>query len=139
VRRVLHGRPYRSSFIPFRLLVERVGALNGIVYIHSSFYVSPQTKRLLSGALSHRIDTAGAYRVLHLIVAPASGDEPLVTIAHELQHVIEVLEEPSVQTEAAVDRLFERIGMHVSAGVMETQSALEVERVVRREVLAKRE
>ena len=60
----------------FRLLVEEVGALNSIVYVHSRFYVNPGTRRVLSGARSHQIDIAGAYRLLRLLVAPESGNRP---------------------------------------------------------------
>jgi hypothetical protein len=123
----------------FRQLVDRVGQLNGIVYIKDSFYVNGATKRVLSGALSHQITMAGAHRVLHLMVAPESGDRRLITMAHELQHAIEVLEAPDVTTEAAVDQLFERIGTHASSGVVETQRALDAERVVARELSANRE
>jgi hypothetical protein len=120
--------------VTFRGLVDKVGQLNGIVYITDRYYVSGQTRRVLSGALSHRVTMAGAHRVLHLMVAPESGDRPLITLAHELQHAIEVLEAADVATEAAVDRLFERIGTAVSAGVRETQPALDAERAVAREL-----
>ena len=122
----------------FRRLVDRVGDLNGIVYITDRYYVNSQTRRVLSGALSHSVTMAGAHRVLHLMVAPESGDRQLITMAHELQHAIEVLEASDVATEAAVDQLFERIGVQVSAGVRETQAALDVERVVSRELSASR-
>ena len=71
-------------------------------------------------------------------MAPESGDRSLITLGHELQHAIEVLEANDVTTEAAVDRLFERIGIRVSAGVMETHAALDVERAVARELSASR-
>ena len=122
----------------FRWLVDRVGELNGIVYIKSGFFVNAHTKRVLSGALSHQISMAGAHRVLHVMVAPESGDRPVITMAHELQHAIEVLEAPDVATEAAVDQLFERIGMHAGTGIVETQAALNVERAVARELSANR-
>jgi hypothetical protein len=73
------------------------------------------------------------------MVAPESGDRRLLTLAHELQHAIEVLEAPDVATAGAVDELFERIGTNTSAGVMETQAALDVERAVGRELSADRE
>jgi len=123
----------------FRRLIDRVGQLNGIIYIEDRYYVNDRTKRVLSGALSHQITRAGAHRVLHLIVAPESGDRRLVTMAHELQHAIEVLEASDVNTEAAVDQLFERIGMHTSAGVVETQAALDAERAVAHELSAHRQ
>jgi hypothetical protein len=115
-----------------------VGELNGIVYIKSGFSVNDHTKRVLSGALSHQISMAGAHRVLHVMVAPESGDRPVITMAHELQHAIEVLEAPDVATEAAVDQLFERIGMHADTGIVETQAALNVERAVARELSGNR-
>jgi len=117
----------------FRQLVERVGALNGIVYIHLKPYVNPQTKRVLDGGLSHAVTMAGAHRMLHVMVGAAHGDRPIFILAHELQHAIEVLEAPDVSTEDAVDQLFERIGTHVYAGAVETQAALDAERAVKRE------
>jgi hypothetical protein len=118
--------------------IDRIGELNGIVYIKDAYYVDPRTRRVLSGALSHEITMAGAHRVLHLTVAPESGDRSLVTLGHELQHTIEVLEANDVTTEAAADRLFERIGVRVGASVMETQSAVDVQRAVARELSANR-
>jgi hypothetical protein len=121
----------------FRRLIDRVGQLNGIVYIEDRYYVNERTRRVVPGALSHGITRAGAYRVLHLIVAPESGDRRLVTMAHELQHAIEVLEVTDADSEAAVDRVFERIGVETSAGVMETQAALVAERAVAHELSAR--
>jgi hypothetical protein len=45
-----------------------------------------------------------------------------------------VLEAADVATEAAVDRLVERVGMHTSAGVVETQTSLDMQRAVAREL-----
>jgi len=118
----------------FRQLVERVSTLNGIVYIYLQQYVDPHTKRVLDGALSHSVTTAGAHRVLQLMVGAAQGDRPIVILTHELRHAIEVLEAPDVSTEDAVDQLFERIGTHSHSGVVETQAALDAERAVRREL-----
>ena len=95
--------------------IERIGELNGIVYIKDAYYVEPRTGRVLSGALSHEVTMAGSHRVLHVTVAPESGDRCLITLAHELQHAIEVLEAKGAVTRVAVDRLFERIGMQVGA------------------------
>jgi hypothetical protein len=122
-----------------RRLIDRVGELNGIVYIKDAYYVDPQTKRVLSGALSHQITMAGVHRVLHLRVAPESGDRLLISLGHELQHAIEVLEVNDVTTEAAVDRLFERIGVRAGAGVMETTSAVDAGRAVARDLSANRQ
>jgi hypothetical protein len=118
----------------FRQLVERVGTLNGIVFIQLKKSVNPRTQRVLDGALSHSFTTAGAYRVLHITVGAVQGDRPIYLLAHELQHVVEVLEAPGVLTERDVDQLFERIGVRVFAGDMETQTALDVEHAVRSEL-----
>ena len=121
-----------------RRVIDRIGELNGIVYIKDAYYVDPRTGRALSGALSHEITTAGTHRVLHMTVAPESGDRSLITLGHELQHAIEVLEASDATTEAGVDRLFERIGVRVGASVMETTSAVAVQRAVARELSANR-
>jgi len=121
-----------------RQVIDRVGQLKGIVFIEDRYYVNGKTRRVLSGALSHNITRAGAYRLVHVMVAPESGDRRLLTMAHELQHAIEVLEAPEVATEAAVDELFERIGTPTSAGIVETEAALDVERAVGRELVANR-
>ena len=47
----------------FAGLIDRIGELNGIVYIKDAFYVDPRTGRVLSGALSHEVTMAGAHRV----------------------------------------------------------------------------
>ena len=129
--RVIDGMA-RSATL--RRMIDRVGELNGIVYVRDAYYVDARTKRVLSGALSHAITMAGAHRILHVMVAPESGDRSLITLAHKLQHAIEVLEADDVITEAAVDRLFERIGVRVDASVMETASAVDVGRAVAREL-----
>lgn len=133
--RVIDGMA-RSATL--RRVIDRVGELKGIVYIKDAYYVDPRTSRVLSGALSHAISMAGAHRILRVWVAPESGDRPLITLAHELQHAIEVLEAHDVTTEAAVDRLFERIGVRVGASVMETASAVDVARAVARELSTSR-
>jgi hypothetical protein len=125
----------------FRRLVDRVGELQGILYLKDGYYVNEQTgrRRVFSGGLSHRISMAGAYRVLHLMVAPESGDRPIITMAHELQHAVEVLEATDVTTETGVDQLFDRIGIHAGAGITETQAALDVGIAVARELSTHRE
>ena len=57
-----------------RRVIDRLGELNGIVYIKDAYYVDPRTGSVLSGALSHEITMAGTHRVLHVTVAPESGD-----------------------------------------------------------------
>src|SRR5262245_64918854 len=58
----------------FRRLVERVGTLDGIVYIYRRPYVKFDGRRVLNGALLHSVTTAGGHRVLHVIVNADQGD-----------------------------------------------------------------
>ena len=118
----------------FRHLVERVGTLDGIVYIRLQSYVNFDGRRVLDGALLHSVTTAGAHRLLHAIVNAEKGDRPIFILAHELQHAIEVLEAADVSTENAVDRLFDRIGFRVYGGAVETRAALDVEDIVKGEL-----
>jgi hypothetical protein len=120
----------------FRRLVDRVGALKGIVYIDVRPLVEPETRREIRGALQHHVTVAGDYRLLHVVIAP-SGDAAVGTIAHELQHAIEVLES-NATTEADVDRLFDRIGAPSGAWFRETAAAITAGRAVALEVNGRR-
>lgn len=117
----------------FRRLVERVQALNGVVYVNAKYFVQPFTNRLLEGALQHRVTEAGPYRLLFVTVAPRSGIRPIPTIAHELQHAVEVLESGAT-TERAIDQLFERIGVEVDPWTTETNAAILAQRAVAKEL-----
>ena len=121
-----------------RRLVDRIGALNGIVYITSGYVFQPGTRHLLPGALQHRVIVAGSYRLLYVTVAPASGNRAIETLGHELQHVVEVLESGAT-SDAAVGSLFERIGMHAGSHVTETEAALTAGRAVAKELVRARE
>jgi hypothetical protein len=120
-----------------RQLVGRVGCLKGIVYIEAQYYVRLQAGIVLPGALAHTVTNAGEYRILRLMVGPHSEDRAIVVLAHELQHAVEVLESDAT-TEAEIDRLFERIGVPGSTGIVETRAAREVGRAVARELLESR-
>jgi hypothetical protein len=118
----------------FRQVIERVGRLNGMVYIvDARYYVQSQT--VSSGALLHTAMKAGNYRILYLVVAPQSGDSLICVLARELQHAVEVLESDAT-TEAEIDQLFERISVHATTGVVDTPASLDVERAVARELSA---
>jgi hypothetical protein len=119
----------------FQQIVDRIGELNGIVYVDAKFIVQADTKRVYSGTLQHRMTRAGKYRLLYVTVAPESGDRPVLTLAHELHHAIEVLESDAT-TEAAINALFERIGTHTSAGIFETDAAVKQQQTVAKELSA---
>jgi len=121
-----------------RALADRVGELNGIVYVVTAVRVWTGTNHSLQGALSHQVTVAGDRRILRITVTHDYSDSAIATIAHELRHAIEVLEDPGVRTTEDVDALFERIGTRVSAGVAETGAASEVQRMVAEELRARR-
>ena len=117
----------------FRGLVDRIGSLKGIVYVTPSAYIEPGTRRVLTGALLPRMTWAGEHRVLYVLVKPGPGDRPAITLAHELHHVLEVLE-AGAACDSDVETYFERIGVRTGAWVVETPGAVDVERQVRREL-----
>ena len=117
----------------FRRLVERVAALNGIVYLTAKQVVQSHTLREIDGTLQHRVTVAGSHRILWATVTPYSGPRPTRIIAHELQHAIEVLES-NATSEREIDDLFDRIGVSVATHTIETQAALTIEATVATEL-----
>jgi hypothetical protein len=60
-------------------------------------------------------------------------------IAHELQHVLEIVADPTVRDERGMRELFERIGWTVGLRAFETVEARAIEGVVRREMGGKKD
>lgn len=119
----------------FRALVNRIEASNLIVYIT----VSPIMKSSLSGALTW-MTRAGDYRYVR---ASISSDLPfnqmIASVAHELQHAIEVIEDESVTDEPSLVALYKRIGQPSRAAGpsgWETTAAQRTGLQVRRELVA---
>ena len=117
-----------------RVVLDRMGALSSRVYIRTVVSVAPSGTRHLLGGLPHSVVMTGPYCLLHVTVLHGDGDRAVATIAHELQHAVEVLEHPEARTEAQIDRLFLRIGQQVGGGVVETRAAIAVEGTVIREL-----
>lgn len=126
-----------SSSPTFRRLLERVAELRGIVYVTAAPLVQTARRKVIDGALQHRVTVAGAYRMLFVTVTPYSDLRPIAILAHELQHAVEVLESDATTAEA-IDRLFERIGMRVGAGTTETAAAMDIQRAVVNELATTR-
>jgi hypothetical protein len=115
-----------------RQLVDGIAALNGIVYVVVE--PTPAVNKTLLGGLSHRVAVSGSVRVLRITVRQDRGDAAVATVAHELRHATELLEEPAARTDATVDVLFARIGVELRPGVFETNAAIVTERAVFREL-----
>ena len=104
-----------------RSLVARIEKFNALVYIHAGYAGGP-AGGWLTGAMSHRVISAGDVRFVHIEVWPNRSYKSVATIGHELQHAIEVLE-AGVSGEARVTDLYKRIGVVVRKGVYETTAA----------------
>lgn len=111
-------------------LLERVGRTDGLIYITPP--VDPSTGLL--GGLSHAVSSAGRFRLLRIFVSLPPDDRAIAVVGHELQHALEVLELSTARSEMDVDRLFERIGWHTKAHVIETQAALDAGGTIEREL-----
>jgi len=129
---VLKEGPLRSA--TFRALVDRIEASHVIVYIA----VNPLLKSHLSGALTW-MTRAGEFRYLRAsISAELSADQMIATVAHELQHAVEVIEDESVKDERSLVALYKRIGQptHATNSAWETTGAQQAGYQVRRELVA---
>jgi len=125
----------RSSEL--RHLAERIEELNGMVFIEPGTLVQSAENRVLMGALLHRTSIVGGRRAAFIVVRPDRGDDTVITLAHEFQHVIEVLQS-GASTESEIDALFARIGAEVGANIMETNEAVLAGRRVAQELARSR-
>ena len=119
----------------FKGLVDRIEASNVIVYVA----INPILKSSLSGALTW-MTRAGEYRYVRASISPESTfDQMIASVAHELQHAVEVIEDESVTDEKTLVALYKRIG-HPSRAAgpsgWETLAAQRTGTQVRRELVA---
>jgi hypothetical protein len=121
----------------FRSVAARVGELNGVVYIQPGVIVQTAAERELHGALLHNAARIGGRRALFVVLRPGLGNLTVATLAHELQHAVEVLESDAT-TESQIDALFVHIGTEVGAGTVETLRANLVQQTVARELARRR-
>jgi len=109
----------------FKALVDEIDTLPGIVYIETGTVMRPG----LDGALLHTVAGSRESPLLRVVVrwslTRATG---IATIAHELQHVVEVLRAGEVTDSSAMTALFESIGKTQPRGAsqFETEAAREV-------------
>jgi hypothetical protein len=119
----------------FRALVNRIDASNVIVYVA----VDPMLRSSLAGALTW-MSRAGEYRYLRASISiEQTFDQTIASVAHELQHAVEVIEDESVVDERSLTALYKRIGEPSKAAGpsgWETIAAQRTGRQVRRELVA---
>lgn len=135
LEQVLKDGAARSA--TFKALVDRIEASNVIVYLS----LNPLMKSNLSGALTWMTRT-GAFRYVRASISTdLPFDQMIATVAHELQHAVEVIEDESVTDEKSLVALYKRIGRQSSNAAparWETEAAQATGFQVRRELIATR-
>lgn len=133
VAQVLKEGAARSA--TFRALVDRIEASNLIVYVA----VNPILKSSLSGGLNW-MTRAGDFRYVRASIRPdLTFDQMIASVAHELQHAVELIEDESVIDERSLDVLYKRIGQPSRAAGRSGWETLAAQRTgtqVRRELVA---
>ncbi len=137
-------RPLESRVaLLLRLGVERSRVLRdlvahiegGRVFVYIGF--DRQMADRVAGSLT-LVGSAGPYRYLRIALNPAlPADQAIAALAHELQHVVEVMDHPEVTSEAALEALYRRIGREnrlLGRVGWETEQATLVGSQVRREL-----
>jgi hypothetical protein len=115
----------------FHELVDRIGDTDGIVYVAEG-----SCGHDVRACLLFSITAAGTSRVLRVLVDPSNPDTDLIgSLAHELQHALEVLSVRYIRTDAAMALLYRRIGRG-DGRRFETDAAIHVGDVVRAELRA---
>jgi hypothetical protein len=114
----------------FRRLIGAIDTSDGLVYIEQG-----ECRGSARACLMHLLTISGPHRLLRIRVdlAKVAGCELVASIAHELQHALEVLSDPSVRSSSGMALFFDRIGAasHLS---VETPAAMEAGASVREEV-----
>jgi hypothetical protein len=118
----------------FQALLDRLRASDLIVYVRTR-YELPQA---MHGQLTF-VGTGGQRRYLLVNVAWGLMDDYLIaTLAHELQHAVEVAERPDIVDSASLGRAYESFGMqkmHRIGKAFETQRAIDTGKQVLAEFL----
>lgn len=118
-----------------RSLVERIEASDVIVYVG----IDPLMKAHLAGSLRF-MTSSGTFRYLRAAISrDQSVDSMIATLAHEFQHVLEVVGEPAVVDDPSLVALYRRIGVSSHARPRpdwETVAAQATGAQVRRELIS---
>ena len=117
----------------FKALVDRIERSNVIVYVA----LNPIMKPNLAGMLTW-MTRAGDHRYVRASIrTDLTFDQMIATLAHELQHAVEVIEDESVIDETSLVALYRRIGhqnSNVAPARWETTAAQQAGFRVRREL-----
>ena len=118
-----------------RDIVNRLEAGNVFVYVS----LSPTLRSGIAGKLTW-MTSAGPYRYVKATInSDQSADQMIATLAHELQHALEVSADHSVVDQRSMLGLYKRIGRPSRSGASdgwETVAAQQTGLQVRRELIA---
>jgi hypothetical protein len=112
----------------FRDLADGIEPLHGVVYLDAVTHI----RNGLNGALLYSVTATTECRYFRVLInVRTRKDLAIVTIGHELQHVIEALQDPRVTSERAMRERFDRLKITGSvtnrpAGEYETEAAVAV-------------
>ena len=113
----------------FRELVDQIDSTDGIVYVAEG-----QCGHGVRACLLVTMTMMGPHRVLRILVDPHKVDPDLEgSIAHELQHAIEVLSHRGIRSGSAMTLLFNKEGRK-SGRRFETDAAVKAGNAVRAEL-----
>ena len=116
----------------FDELVNRINNTDGIVYVAEG-----ECGHEVQACLLFSITTAGSNRILRILVDRSKDDvQTIASLAHELQHALEVLSVRYIRTDAAMVQLYRRSG-HAASSRFETDAAVKAGDQVRRELTVK--
>ena len=121
----------------FRHLIDSLNASDVIVY------VEPQlTRQALGGFLENGVVVSGGYRYLRVAISMRGAKGRIIPIlAHELQHALEVAQDPKAVDAITVERLFARLDVPFGcdgSSCSETKAAKDVEDAVSADLKAHR-
>jgi hypothetical protein len=128
-----------SRSVSFRALIGRIEQSDLIVYVREE-YVSMGSLR---GSLTF-VSSAGGSRYLLIRLSGLSRSRRLATLAHELQHAVEIAERPDIVDEASLIRAYAQFGTSVRSNAsgkgrrVDTDAAVAVGQRVWREAFSAR-
>lgn len=113
----------------FRKLIEIIDASDSFVFVSAG--------QCLHGvhACFVSVRTGGSHRFMFVTIDPAErGYELMRSLGHELRHTVEVIDAPSVRSDAEKYFFYERIGRRSVGGTRETMAAQDAGNAVASEI-----
>jgi len=118
----------------FRALVDEIDGSDVIVYVRPRLLPSAS----LEGRIGFVASQAGTRFLAIELAVPRGRNEHMATLAHELQHAIEIARAPWVVGPATLARYYSQIGIAIAndpvAATFESEAARAVGARVRREI-----